>query len=70
MFFCIMAGCLSTIVVGGLVNYFNAATSGVILGKILAGVTTFGYLGSIACWWKAGNLFKRHKDNEARVAFA
>jgi hypothetical protein len=58
--FCItMAGCLSTLVMGSLINRMNAGANPILIGRIIAGVLTFGYAGSIWAWSKAKNEFKK-----------
>ena len=45
-----IAGCLSAFMTGSIINFFNGSFDKVIIGKILACVTTFAYLGSIFTW--------------------
>ena len=64
--FCnIVAGCISTVVTGTLVNYFGVANSAAGLGKLLAAVSSVGYAGGIYWWWKAGRLFKERENLQA-----
>ena len=57
-------GCVSTLVVGSLVNHFNCANNPIMLGKILIAVLSFGYLNAAAMWWLAGNHFKAMNEGK------
>ena len=54
-----MAGCLATFTFGSIVNYLNCSFDKVLIGKIIAGFCTFGYLGSMAAWSMANKNFKK-----------
>jgi hypothetical protein len=56
-FFYIMAGCVSTVVFGALVNVFNAGSNPVIIGKLLAAFCTVGYIGASAAFYMAGRNY-------------
>jgi hypothetical protein len=58
-----ISGCISSFVVGSLINYFNCGTNPVMIGRIVAAVLTFGYLGSAFCWTKAERNFVGHVNN-------
>jgi hypothetical protein len=57
-------GCASTLVIGTLVNYLDCASNPVMIGKIIIGVLSFGYLNAAAMWWIAGNHFKAMKEGK------
>ncbi len=63
-FYGYLFGCASTLVVGSLVNYLNCANNPIMLGKILIGVLSFGYLNAALMWWIAGNHFKAMKEGK------
>ena len=66
-----ISGCISSFVVGSLINYFNCGTDQVMIGRILAAVLTFGYLGSAFCWTKAERNFVNHVNQQpSRAALA
>ena len=67
-FFNIIAGCISTIGVGFLVNNMGFGQTPKGLGRVIAGVASIGYAGSILAWWKAGNLLKRKSEMTEKLA--
>ena len=58
-FFNYTSGGLITILIGSFVSYFGLANSPVALGRLLAAVSFFTYLGSTLSWWKAGKEFQK-----------
>ena len=52
-----ISGCIASFVVGSAINYFNCGTNPVMIGRIVASVLTFGYLGSAWSWVKAQKNF-------------
>ena len=64
-FFNFTAGALSTVMVGTLVNFLkiNPIKDPVGIGRIMALMTTIGYLGSILSWIRAGKSFKQFKES-------
>ena len=46
------------------IKYLNCANNPIMLGKILMGVLSFGYLNSAVMWWLAGNHFKAMKEGK------
>lgn len=58
----VSAGCLATVGVSALVNYFGFQSAAVGLGRILASVFVIGYGGSAFSWWKAGKLLKKQEE--------
>jgi hypothetical protein len=42
---------LSTAVLGYLAVYLDATKNAVILGRLIAGVASVGYIGAITCYW-------------------
>ena len=65
-----MTGCVTTAVLGGLINYFNAATNPVVIGKLVAVMSSIGYIGSAISWVRAGREFEKIKKDQAQVALA
>lgn len=56
--FCyVMAGCLSTVLFGALVNKFNCAGNPVAIGRLLAGFCTIAYTGASAAFYMAGRNY-------------
>ena len=53
-----IAGCVTTAVMGGVVNFLDCAHDKVLIGKIIGATCTFGYILSIASWQKAKQNFK------------
>ena len=49
-FYTIMAGCSATVIFGYLVNLLGGVGNGPLIGKILAGCCSVGYVGSIISW--------------------
>ena len=64
-FFNFTAGAVSTVMVGSLVNLLkiNPVKNPVGIGRIMALMTTIGYLGSILSWIRAGRSFKKYKES-------
>lgn len=58
-FYTIMAGCVSTMAFGGIVNWLNCANNPVALGRILAAFCGIGYVGSTIAWHYAGKAFEK-----------
>jgi predicted MFS family arabinose efflux permease len=56
-FFYIMAGCLSTVIFGILVNVLGADKNPVIIGKLLAAFCTIAYSGASAAFYIAGRHY-------------
>ena len=50
---------------GTAVNALDATHNPVMLGRVIASVTTFGYLGSIASWWVAGEHYAAQKEGRS-----
>ena len=44
------AGCLATFTFGTIVNYLKCSHDKVLIGKIIAGMCSVGYLGAITFW--------------------
>ena len=63
-FYTILAGCAATLIIGYLVNLLNASANPVMIGRILAGVCTTAYVGSITSWHFAGKAFKKKLGEE------
>ena len=53
----ILAGCIATSVTGSVVTYLDCSLDPLVLGRVIAGMCTLGYLGSIACWMLAKKHF-------------
>lgn len=45
-----MTACVSTALVGFVINYFNAGSNPVMIGRVIAGFLCIGYGGSIWAW--------------------
>ena len=63
--FTIMSGCASTLLMGFLINYLGIAKDPVALGKVLAGVCSFAYAGSIVAWSLCKKNFLKFTEQEA-----
>ena len=61
-FYTILAGCLSTLLFGTLMNVYDCMSNPVMIGQLLAGFGTIGYLGSAASFFVAGKHFRRIKE--------
>lgn len=66
-FYTILSGCLSTLLFGTFMNIFDAASNPVMIGKLLAGFGTVGYLGSAVAYFLAGKHFRRMKEEKGEV---
>ena len=55
-----MAACISTAAVGSLITFMNAGSNPVLIGRIIAGMLSIGYGGSIWAWFKAREEFKKN----------
>ena len=61
-FFNIIAGCLTTLVFGSVVNTFNLANNSAMIGRLLAVFCSIGYGGSCLAWWKAGKNYEKMQE--------
>jgi hypothetical protein len=71
LFYCTVAGTASTAVCGFLSHYFNTQANPMALGKILACVSAFQYVGSIPFFIKSGQEYSkkwRQKQREEMAA--
>ena len=59
LFYCTVAGTISTAVCGSLSHYLNVAGNPMMLGKILALVSVVQYVGSIPFFIKSGTEYSK-----------
>ena len=48
-------------------NFFNCANNPVLIGKLLAGFGTVGYLGSAVAYFLAGKFFRKMKEDKGEI---
>lgn len=66
LFYLVVVGCISTVVLGKVSNMLGAAANPAITGKLICAWSLAGYLLAIPCYWIAGYKYKEHLDNEKR----
>ena len=67
-FYTILAGSLSTFLFGTLMNTYDCMSNPVIIGKLLAGFGSIGYLGSAVAFFQAGKHFRRMREDKGEIS--
>ena len=59
LFYLVVTGCFSTVLLGYVSNLLGAASNPIIYGKLIFIWSLIGYLGCIPCFWISGKLYQK-----------
>lgn len=63
LFYLTVSGCFSTVILGQLANWLGAAANPSIYGKLIFIFSIIGYLGSLPCFYKGGQEYKKYVES-------